>query len=60
MTATIVMLGTVTIACAVIEKILMETPKAHWCQFINLFGISSLAITALTGVLKLFSTIKGL
>lgn len=60
MTGTIIMLGTVTVACAVIEKVLMETSKASWAPYVSLVGITTISITAIKAVMELFTIIKGM
>lgn len=57
MVSTLVMLGTVSLACAVIERVMQETTKASWCQYVSIVGLVFLGLTALQGVKSLFDFI---
>lgn len=57
MVATLVMLGTVSLTCSVVERVMQETSKASWCQYISIVGMAFLGLTALQGVKGLFDFI---
>jgi hypothetical protein len=58
--AIIVTMGSVSVGCSVIEKILIKLGKSDDAQMAGIAGSSMLAATALGCVIKVFSEIKKL
>lgn len=57
---TIIVMGSISVACAVTEKILISMGKSDGAQMVNIAGLSSVGITALSCVIKIFGKLKEL
>lgn len=57
---TIIVMGSISVACAITEKVLISMGKSDTAQMVNIAGISSVGITAVTCVVKVFSKLKEL
>lgn len=60
MVATLVGLGTASLAGMVVTKILEECGKFNWAQYVSLTTSAFLGGTAVTGVMNLFKVVSAL
>jgi hypothetical protein len=59
-TTIIIGMGTLSVACAVIEKVLIKLGKSDDAQMASIAGSSAIAATAIGCVVKVFAEIKKL
>ena len=59
-TTSIIAMASISIGCAIAEKVLENFGKSGEAQFIRVGGLCSIGATALTCVAKIFSEIKKL
>lgn len=59
-TALIITMGTISLTCTMIEKILVKTGKPDDAQMANIAGSSMLTMTVIGCVVKVFNELKKL
>lgn len=60
MIGTLVVMGSTSLACMVIEKVCTESGKMSHAQYASIFGSTSLAVIALKSAAELFKFLKTL
>jgi|GEM_PF-1744194 len=56
----IITMGSISVGCAITEKVLSKLGKSDEAQMVNITGLSMLGVTAIACVIKIFSEMKKL